>query len=108
MGKRIARNWILATIGSLALLCCASAGWAQNILISEIMYHPSSESDLEEYIEIYNAGALPQPLLNWRLRDAVRFDFPDVTLDLGAYLVIAAAQDHSAPRTQNKTLGGVL
>src|SRR5690606_24704462 len=29
----------------------------RNVVISEIMYHPASNDDLEEYVELTNAGA---------------------------------------------------
>lgn len=61
-----------------------------DIVISEIMYHPSSENDLEEYIEIYNNGASSVNLLGWQFRDGVDFTFPDVTINSNEYLVVAA------------------
>ncbi|KKL19422.1 hypothetical protein LCGC14_2465620, partial [marine sediment metagenome] len=60
------------------------------VLISEIMYHPSSENALEEYIELYNRGFEPVNLLNWQINAGVQFTFPDVTLDPGEYLVVVA------------------
>jgi len=60
------------------------------IVINEIMYHPSSENPLEEYIELFNRSASPVNLQAWRLRDAVEFAFPIVTVPPNGYLVVAA------------------
>jgi hypothetical protein len=59
------------------------------VVINEIMFHPSSERTDEEYVELYNSGAAPINLTGWRLRGA-SFRFPSVTLNAGAYLVVAA------------------
>ncbi|HUT29503.1 MAG TPA: lamin tail domain-containing protein [Sedimentisphaerales bacterium] len=61
-----------------------------DIVISEIMYHPSSENDLEEYIELFNRGDESVNMLGWKLTDGVLFDFPDVTIGPGEYLVVCA------------------
>ncbi|MBN2505357.1 MAG: lamin tail domain-containing protein [Verrucomicrobia bacterium] len=60
------------------------------VIISEIMYHPSSENVLEEYIELHNKGAGAVNLTGWRFSDGVEFTFPSVTLPGGGYLVVAA------------------
>ena len=60
------------------------------LVISEIMYHPSSENTDEEYIELFNAGVTNVNLAGWRLSQGVRFTFPSVTMPAGGYLVVAA------------------
>ena len=66
-----------------------------DVIISEIMYHPYSEA-LEaedvglEYIELFNRGVTAISLQGWRISKGVEFTFPNVTLDGGAYLVVAA------------------
>ena len=62
----------------------------RQILITEIMYHPLSENSLEEYIELHNRGISPVNLAGWSLSAGVDFTFPDVTLEAGEYLVVAA------------------
>ena len=62
----------------------------QLIVISEIMYHPATENDLEEYIELYNRGIAAVDLLDWQFDDGVGYTFPAVTLQPGDYLVVAA------------------
>ncbi len=68
------------------------------VVISEIMYHPrhkslTSEDTAREWIEIFNPGAEPVALAGWKLADAVDFVFPDVRLEAGTYLVVAADAD---------------
>ena len=65
------------------------------VVINEIMYHPyhalnTPENMGLEYIELYNKGNTPVNLSGWRFSDGVEFVFPDVTLNNGNYLVVAA------------------
>ncbi|MCX7872578.1 MAG: lamin tail domain-containing protein, partial [Verrucomicrobiae bacterium] len=57
------------------------------VVISEIMYHPpdsgTNDNVAHEYIELRNITSAPVPLYDqeyptntWRIRDAVKFDFP--------------------------------
>ncbi len=63
---------------------------AAGVVISEIMYHPSSENVLEEYIELHNKGASAVNLNGWRLSAGVQFTFTNVSIPAGGYLVVAA------------------
>jgi len=63
---------------------------ASGVIISEIMYHPSSENVLEEYIELLNKGASAVNLNGWRFSGGVQFAFPNVSIAAGGYLVVAA------------------
>ncbi|MBI9019229.1 MAG: lamin tail domain-containing protein [Phycisphaerae bacterium] len=65
----------------------------RNIIISEIMYHPSSQNDLEEYVELFNKGNAPVSLLGWKFNNGITFTFGDVTIPAKSYLVIAADQN---------------
>lgn len=74
-----------------------------DVVISEIMYHPYAEPWQPEdtgleYIELFNRGAAPVLLKNWQITEGVRFTFPSVTLNGGAYLVVAADADAFARR----------
>lgn len=60
------------------------------IVINEIMFHPSSEREDEEYIELLNTGPVTINLTGWRLRGGVSFTFPNVTLAPNRFLVVAA------------------
>ena len=60
------------------------------IVINEIMFHPLTDNDAEEYIELYNTGPAPLNLGGWRFDKGVDFTFPSVTVPSGGYLVVAA------------------
>ena len=59
-------------------------------MISEIMYHPVSENDAHEYVELWNTGAQPIRLAGWSITSGIEYAFPDVTLPAGEFLVVAA------------------
>lgn len=68
------------------------------VILNEIMYyHYSQENQAEdigaEYIELFNQGAQSISLAGWQFINGVDFIFPDVSLDAGEYLVIAADVD---------------
>ncbi|AQT67877.1 CotH protein [Anaerohalosphaera lusitana] len=63
------------------------------VLISEIMYHPTENSGLDEYIEIYNPTANPVDLWTsegpWNIDGGVDFVLPaGITLGAGERIVI--------------------
>ncbi|MCA9259013.1 MAG: lamin tail domain-containing protein, partial [Planctomycetales bacterium] len=61
------------------------------VLINEIMYHPDSLSEAEEYIELFNDGNATVDLAGWQFTAGVEFEFPaGATLAPGGYLVVAA------------------
>ena len=70
----------------------ANGSLPTDIVISEIMYHPSSNplNELEEYIELFNKGTTQVNLSGWQFIDGVDFNFPDETINAGDYLVVAA------------------
>ncbi|MCS7091065.1 MAG: lamin tail domain-containing protein [Verrucomicrobiota bacterium] len=60
------------------------------VVINEIMYHPISGADEDEYIELHNRGTNVISLAGWRLEEAVQFTFPTgATLWPGGYVVVA-------------------
>ena len=74
-----------------------------DVIISEIMYHPYSdalqaENRDEEYLELFNRGSGAVSLRGWTITEGVRFSFPDVVLESGDYLVVAADVDVFAAR----------
>ncbi len=62
----------------------------RRVVISEVMYHPPGANELEEYVEVYNAGDEAVQLKGWRFDDGVDFVFPEYVLNPGAHLAIAA------------------
>ena len=62
-----------------------------DVVLNEIMYHPVSEDDEEEFVELFNRGTNTVDLSRWRLRGGISFNVPAGTaLPAGGYLVIAA------------------
>jgi hypothetical protein len=47
-----------------------ASAYAVQVIVSEIMYHPASNNDAEEYIEIYNNEPNPIALSGWTLSGA--------------------------------------
>ena len=91
-GARRLRNGFAVLIAWLWLL---SAAVAQEVVLNEIMYHPPQpafgpEPVGGEYLEFFNRGSNPVHLAGWRLDQGVAFSFPDVTLEPGGFLVVAA------------------
>ncbi len=85
--ERIIKSWV----GTLILILGTAVGWGQDIVINEVMYHPSSENVLDEYIELHNAGLTDVDVGNWELKAGVCFLFPGgTTIPAGGYLVVAA------------------
>lgn len=61
-----------------------------DIVINEIMYHPISNDDNDEYIELYNKGGGDIDVGGWRVRAGIDFTLPDDTvIPATGYLVIA-------------------
>ena len=53
----------------------------------------------EQWIELYNRGSAPVDLSQWKLADAVRFEFATgTTIDPGSYLVVARNSDALAAK----------
>ncbi|MEJ2705881.1 MAG: lamin tail domain-containing protein, partial [Sedimentisphaerales bacterium] len=89
---------LLVVICSVGAQPSAAMGGQAGIVINEIMYHPyhpvpGAEDIREEYIELFNGATAAVSLSGWRFSNGVDFTFPDVTLDAGAYLVVAADLD---------------
>ncbi len=57
------------------VVCSLVRSQAEQIVISEIMYHPPAGK--HEFVEIRNLTATPFDIAKWRLRDGADFDFPD-------------------------------
>ena len=72
-----------------------SAALLREIVINEIMFHPISGDDDDQYIELYNRGSDAVNLGGWALQDAIGFTFPENTLlAAGGYLVVGKNAVH--------------
>ncbi len=66
-----------------------------NIVINEIMYHPISENDDDEFVEIYNRGNSAVDLTGWEFNKGINYVFEDgQMIGAGEYLTIARNPDH--------------
>src|SRR5437762_9902745 len=63
---------------------------AADVVISEIMFHPSSGDDGQEYVELFNKGDASADLTNWKFDQGITYTFTGGSLDAGSYLVVAA------------------
>lgn len=59
-----------------------------NIVITEFMYNNPGADDLE-FIELYNAGDVPLQLQGYRFSTGITFTFPEYTLPVNGYVIIA-------------------
>ena len=74
-----------------------------DVMIHEIMYHPASEDDREEYIELYNPDDEAHDLSGWRFIKGVDFEFAEgVRIESGGYLVIASDPSVFGQPTQRR------
>jgi spore coat protein CotH len=79
------------TVGLAALALVPASG---DIVISEIMYHPGSDLEWDEYIEITNTGDSVVDVSGWAFDMGVLYTFPSGTeMDPGEPLVIARDAD---------------
>jgi hypothetical protein len=76
--------------GSWSYTLDTAAVFDGQVVINEIMYHPASHRDDEEWIELFNRGTNAVNLAGWQLSRGADFAFPNVTLPAGGYLVVAA------------------
>jgi MFS family permease len=75
---------MLALMGS---ILCESP----TVVINEIMCHPISGLNDDEYVELYNRGDNSMNLAGWRLADGISFVFPSsVVVAPDGYVVVAA------------------
>lgn len=85
--------------GVMLLLAGPHALWADDLVISEIMYNPPPalapgstnviDGDEFEFLELYNPGTHPVDLEGWSVNDGVHFYFgSDTILNPDAYLLL--------------------
>ena len=83
---RLGTPWAVA-----ASLVLARSLLGGDVRIHELFYHPPTELDREEWVELANTGAQAIDLSGWRFTEGVRFTFPPGTvLAPGGFLVVAA------------------
>ncbi len=61
----------------------------RQVVINEIMYHPISGDDDDEFVELHNIGGTAVSLAGWRLSDAISFTFPPTAfIPVDGYVVV--------------------
>ncbi|HEY9174146.1 MAG TPA: lamin tail domain-containing protein, partial [Verrucomicrobiae bacterium] len=64
-----------------------------DVVINELHYHPVTENDDHEFVEIHNRGTNAVNLTGWRLRGGISFNFPSgASLAAGGYAVVASSR----------------
>ena len=65
-------------------------GVVTDVIFNEVMYHPISGQDNDEFIELYNRGTRAQDISGWSVEGVGDYEFPPGTvIGAGDYLVIA-------------------
>ncbi|MGC8990423.1 MAG: lamin tail domain-containing protein, partial [Verrucomicrobiia bacterium] len=65
------------------------------IVINEIMYHPITEDDNDEFVELHNRSASSVDVSGWRFVDGIDFRIPENTvIPPGQFLVVAKNVAH--------------
>lgn len=60
------------------------------VVLHELYYHPITEDEDQEFVELFNRSGESVDLTGWRLRGGISFNFPSGTLlPPGGYLVVA-------------------
>ncbi len=86
-----------------------AALYPRDVVINEIMYHPVSEDDDDEYVELYNRGTGTVDLSYWQFTDGISFMFPeDTELAPGSYLVVARDAAHIIARYPQLNVSNTL
>jgi hypothetical protein len=109
------RHWLVQAIAAAAvMLAGASSGWTQEkVYITEFMaanIRTLADRDREysDWIELYNAGAMPVNLEGWFLTDdpdeLKKWRFPAVPIAANEYLLVfASKKDRRTPGTELHT-----
>ena len=79
-----------------------------DIVINELMYDPISESDADQYIELYNKGTNTVNLAGWQFTSGVTFTFPNVTVAPNGYLVVAENMTNLFAKYSNLNSGNTV
>lgn len=63
-------------------------------MISEIMYHPDSDRESEEYVELANPGSPEAQIGGWRFTQGITYTFP-ASIEIPAHGFLVLARDAS-------------
>ena len=70
-------------------LCMVPPAALSELVINEIMYHPSNVLAAAEWIELYNPGPAPVSLASYRFDNGIEYEFEtNLVISAGGYLVV--------------------
>jgi hypothetical protein len=74
----------------------SNAPWkVEDVVINEIMYHPISDDEADQYVELYNNSAAAVDLSQWRIQGGIDYEFlPGVSIPGKGYIVVAKDAAH--------------
>ncbi|HRY48486.1 MAG TPA: lamin tail domain-containing protein [Candidatus Paceibacterota bacterium] len=62
----------------------------RTVVINELLYHPISGDDEDQFVELHNYGPQAMAVGGWRLEDGIQFTIPSGTvIPAGGFLVVA-------------------
>jgi hypothetical protein len=77
----------------------------RDIVINEIMYHPISGDDRDEYVELHNRSSAPVDLSHWQFTDGIALVFPEGTI-IAPHGYLVAAKDAARLKARYPGLNG--
>ena len=88
----------------------ANASWRQeDVILSELMYHPISGDERDEYVEIHNRTERAIDLAGWRFTSGIGFEFPAGTqIPPAGDLVVAKDPIHLRTKYPQLSLANVF
>jgi len=81
-----------------ALWCGGMPIFAATVVLNELNYHPATDLENEEFVELWNYGAATTDLSSWTLTRGIDYAFPaGTTLAANSYIVVAKNPAALAP-----------
>ena len=89
MKKRLTIALVMGLLAATTVHAAPAAAAPSDVKISEIMYHPGSDDDAEEFLELRNVGATAVDLTGWCV-DGISFCFaPGSAIAAGGFVVLS-------------------
>ena len=90
-------------VGCLLLFFALSAvGGEKDVIINEIMYHPSLDMEELQYVELFNRGDTAVDLSKWSFTKGIKYVFSPGTKLEGGNTLSFAAMKRSLPATTGR------
>ncbi|MBL9167603.1 MAG: lamin tail domain-containing protein [Verrucomicrobiales bacterium] len=73
--------------------------YPRSVVINEIMYHPISGENDDQYVELYNLGSNTVSLAEWQLSGGIRYTFPaEASVAPNSYVVVTRSIERMLAR----------